>query len=182
MMKLIRSGRVLPTLLAIGLVAGCGSSTTPAPERGAFVGRIDGHLWVGDARAFLSTGTPRGDVLYVHGTSPRGADAWGADETLTASVIFTGPGLYPLDVGDVTFFELVGGDVVSAQYSGSGSPAGFLRVTRYDGPGGVIEGELRFTATTTSEYASYGPTARFEDGRFHAVVTAQAANVLAASP
>jgi hypothetical protein len=36
--------------------------------------------------------------------------------------------------------------------------------------GGIIEGELRFVATSSSPDASYGESARFEDGRFRAIV------------
>ena len=137
-----------------------------------FAGRWDGKLWIGDASAFLATGDPgeADDVLYVYGSRPRGAPLGYVDESLSANVAFTGPGVYSLGPEDVRFIELIGGDVIAAEYSGSGEPAGSLRITRYDGPGGVIEGELTFSATTRSEDASYGPTARLEDGKFRATV------------
>ncbi len=109
-MRQSRSRPLPRALLAIALVAACERSTVPDPEDGAFVGRWAGRPWVGDAGAFLSTGTPQGDILYVYGSSPRGGSPWGADETLSARVVFTGPGLYALDGGDISFFVLVGGD------------------------------------------------------------------------
>jgi hypothetical protein len=159
-------------LVVLTLVAACESTTVPTPGQSELVGRLDGKLWVGDASTLLSTGAPGGDVLYVFASSPRGSGVMGADESLSARVVFTGPGTYPLAADDVHFFELIGGDVISAEYTGSGSPAGALRITRYDGPGGVIEGELGFSAATRSEHGSYGTTATFSDGQFRAIVTA----------
>jgi hypothetical protein len=158
------------------LLGACESTTVPDPERGMFAGRWDGRIWIGDASAYLASD----GRLYVNGSSPRGGKPYGADESLSASVAFTGPGVYALDGADVHFFELVGGDVVSAEYKGSGEPAGLLRITRFDGAGGIVEGELSFSATTTSQYASYGPTARLEDGKFSAIVYVPA--VLSRSP
>jgi hypothetical protein len=148
------------------LLGACESPTVPNPEPGMFAGRWDGHIWIGDASAYLASN----GRLYVYGTRPRGRNAWGADESLSASVAFSGPGIYGLAADDVYFLELVGGDVVSAEYNGSGEPAGSLRITRFDGPGGIVEGELSFRATTTSQFASYGPTARLDDGKFSAIV------------
>jgi hypothetical protein len=170
------------TSLALALVAACDSATVPDPDQGEFVGRWGARLWLGDARASLSTGVPGGDVLHVFGIRPRGANGWSADETLSARVVFSGPGLYTLGPDDVRLLELVGGDVVSAEYKGSGEPAGFLSITRYDQSTRAIEGELRFSAETTSPYASYGSTARFEDGKFRAVVTIYPVNARRASP
>jgi hypothetical protein len=167
--------------LALALVAGCDSAIVPDSNQGEFVGRWDGRLWLGDATASLSTGVPGGDVLHILGTSPRGADAWDTDERLSTRVVFSGPGLYTLGPDDVRFLELIG-DVVSAEYKGSGEPAGFLSITRYDQTTRVIEGELRFSAATTSPYASYGSTARFEDGKFRTVVDIQPVNARGASP
>jgi hypothetical protein len=168
--------------LALALVAGCGGATVPDPDEGEFVGRWGGRLWLGDATASLSTGVPGGDVLYVGGSRPRGADTWGVDERLSAQVVFSGPGLYTLGSNDVSFLELVGGDGISAEYKGSGEPAGVLNVTRYDQSTGMIEGELRFSAATNSPYASYGSTAQFEDGRFRAVVRTLPINARGGSP
>jgi hypothetical protein len=165
-MKSPQSRRWAPTLLALTLLVACESATVPDPEQGMFAGRWDGHIWIGDASAYLASD----GRLYVNGTRPRGGNAYGADESLSASVVFRGPGIYGLAADDVYFFELVGGDVVSAEYTGSGEPAGSLRITRFDGPGGIVEGQLSFRATTTSQYGSYGPTARLDDGRFRALV------------
>ena len=153
-------------LIGLLLVAACESTTAPEPD--TFVGRWDGRMWVGDASAYLA-----GDgKLYIYGTAPRGADAFSADETLSARATVAGRGTYVLGPDDVYFMELTGGDVVTAEYRGSGVPAGVLRITRYEGPGGWVEGELQFTATTDSPHASYGRSARLDDGRFRARVTA----------
>jgi hypothetical protein len=180
-MKSYRSLRSVPALLALILLVACEGVTVPNPEQGMFAGRWDGGIWIGDASALLATGTPGGgNVLYVFGSRPRGGSAYGADESLSARVAFAGPGLYALGPNDVYFLELTGGDVVSAQYNGLGPRAGLLRITRFDGPGGVVEGELSFRAATTSRYASYGPTARLDDGKFRAIV--QVSTVLSRSP
>lgn len=81
--------------------------------------------------------------------------------------------MYALRADDVSFMELTGGDVVSAWYKGVGSPAGVLRVSRYDEATGAIEGELRFAAATDSSHASYGRSARLEDGKFRTVLAVQ---------
>jgi hypothetical protein len=152
---------------------------TLQPEQGAFVGRWDGRMWVGDASAMLLRGAMQGDVLHVFGVSPRGAGAFTAEETISASVIFRGVGMYALGADDVSFTELTGGDVVSALYRGVGSPAGVLRVSHYDETTGAIEGELRFAAATDSPHASYGSSARLDDGRFRTVLAVQRVNTRA---
>ncbi len=173
-MKSTRSRRWRVGLWAIVLAAGC--QDTLEPEEGALVGRWDGHLWVGDARAMLLRGTPQGDVLYVFGTAPRGAGGFSADESIRANVVFRGAGVYALGPDDVSFLELTGGDVIAAEYRGFGSPAGRLTVSRYDEMTGAIEGELSFSARATSTFASYGHTARLTDGKFRTVVTVQSVN------
>jgi hypothetical protein len=157
-------------ILALALLGACESATVPEPEQGMFAGRWDGQIWIGDAGAYLVTGIAGGEVLYIFGNKPWGAGPWGADESLSARIVFTGPGIYALAADDVSFLELTGGDVISAQYNGSGQPAGLLRITRFDGPGGIVEGELRFTAATQSPHASYGRTARLDNGKFRAIV------------
>jgi hypothetical protein len=166
----MKSGRPLrrtPALLALTLLCACEGATVPDPERGTLVGRWAGNLWVGDASGYLQKGTPEGDVLSIFASKPRGGAY--SEEVLSVRVVFRGPGTYPLGPEDVYFLELVGGDVVSAEYNGWGTPAGVLRITRFDGVGGVIEGELEFRATTQSTFASYGLTARLNDGKFRAI-------------
>ena len=96
-----------------------------------------------------------------------------------ANVAFRGTGVYALGPDDVSFTEITGGDVVSAWYQGSGSPAGRLIVSRYDEATGVIEGELSFSARTNSTFASYGHSARLDDGKFRTVVVVQPVNTRA---
>jgi len=159
---------------ALALAAACTDTTWP--EEGVFVARWDGRPWVGDARATLLLGTPKGDVLHVSGSSPRGADAFGVEESISAAVVFRGPGVYPVAAEDAYFMEITGGDVVTAWYTGVGSPAGRLVISRYDEVTGVIEGELRFSARTDSPYASYGSAATLENGKFRTVVIVQPVN------
>lgn len=176
-MKLYRAGRWRSAVLALVVAAGCGDGLPP--EQGTFVGLWDGHPWVGDAHLTLLRGATGGDVLYVSGASPRGAGPFQVREAISAHVAFRGVGVYSLEAGDVSFVELTGGDVISASYAGVGSPAGRLSISRYDESTGEMEGELRFSASSDSPYASYGSTAALEDGKFRGIVTVQPVNTRA---
>jgi hypothetical protein len=108
------------------------------------------------------------DTLYLFGT--RSSDTDVPEETIRVLVAFAGPGSYSLEPGAVAFTVLVGGDAVSAEYSGHGPTAGTIEVDTYDATTGLISGSLMFDAEATSAFRPYGPSARFAGGRFRAHV------------
>ena len=165
------------TAVAMALLAlspgACSDSTEPLDSEATFTGRWAGERWEGEAHAVLVDGGDAGDTLFILGTRPPNAGSMPL-ESVRIRVLFQGPGTYQLGSGGTDRAELVeitGGDVVAASYATSALNPGTLVITRYDGPGAEIEGEVTFAATSSSEYRSYGPMASFQDGRFRATVS-----------
>lgn len=156
---------IAPLFLVTGL-AGC-ESPTAAPPEATFTASWAGSPWHGSASATLF---PAGssDTLYVHGSSPPNAGSMPHQVVTFRIAGFTGPGTYQLEAADVTFRELVGGDVVVATYAGAGSPAGTIVVTRYDGVARVVEGGVHARTVFTYGHALHGTGAEFSNGVFRA--------------
>lgn len=157
-------------LAALSLVAAaaCGDSTSPN-DAATFTGRWAGEPWTGDARAHFAPGGAAGDTLYISGSHPVGALSL-VEQYISVRVGTTTPGTYALDTDAVDVVDLVGGDVVSSTYVGSRPGPGTIEITRYDDEAGIVEGRLSFEAQSSSADAPYGPTARFENGRFRAAI------------
>ena len=156
---------IAPLVLVTGLT-GC-ESPTAAEREATFTGSWAGRPWHGSASATLF---PDGssDTLYVHGSSPPNAGSMPHQVVTFRIAGFTGPGTYQLEPADVTFRELVGGDVVVASYAGAGSPAGTIMVTRYDRMARVVEGAVHARTVFTYGHALHGTSAEFSNGAFQA--------------
>ena len=165
-----RMRAMVATLLVCTGAGACTLFTDPIDRSVAFSGRWGGEPWAGDAHATLVVEGPGKDTLYLGASSPVGS--WGMPaEWISIRVRVHGTGTYALDASSVDFSELIGGDVLTARYAGTGSPAGTLEITSYGGPGGVVEGRVSFAARSASPHAARGTgTVRFEDGRFRAPV------------
>ena len=160
-----------PLLLAIATAAAaCVDSTEPINRTASFTGQWAGQPWAGDAYATIVMRGAGTDTLYVTGVSPVNAGPMPA-EVISLRVPFHGAGSYALDASAVDVRELLGGDVITASYAGSGTPAGTLEITSYGGPGGTIEGRVSFVVRSSGEFASRGTgPIQFEDGHFRAQV------------
>ena len=157
-------------LLGFSLLA-CSDSSGPSSSDATFTGRWAGERWEGDAYAVLVDGGEAGDTLYISGTRPQNAGSMPV-ESIRIRVLFDGPGTYQLGWGTdrAELAEFTGGDVVHATYVTTAPNAGTLVITAFDGPGGEVEGRVSFTATSFSQYRSYGQVASFENGEFRATV------------
>ncbi|CAN5627606.1 hypothetical protein BH23GEM5_BH23GEM5_26040 [soil metagenome] len=170
-----RGGALLAALFVLGATLSACDHTTVAPadaEQGpSFRATWAGSRWEGDASAMLIAGGTAGDTLYVLGTNPVNAGQLPIS-AVRVKVVFRGAGTYPLGPGAAEVIHLVGGDVVSAQYTTRGSvgtagTGGTLTVREYGA--GWVSGSVVFDAVTTRQSAPYGSTARF-DGEFRARV------------
>jgi hypothetical protein len=150
--------------IVLALASGCSDGNGPG---GAFAltGRWASAPWAGSAEAVLVGGEPV-DTLYLLGTRPTDTDV--PEEVIRVLVPFTGPGSYSLNRDAVAFTVLIGGDAVSAEYGGQGPTAGTLEVDTYDARSGVMSGTIEFDAEAVTDFRPYGPSARFENGRFRA--------------
>jgi hypothetical protein len=153
---------------SIGL-ASCTDSVGPVKEFPTFYGTWAGKTWVGDASASLVPGGSNGDTLYISGSKPAGAGLY-SNEMIIAKVVIHGPGVYLLGPGDARLDEVVGGDVVAATYSTTGTSVGRVTITSYNGAHGLVEGKIEFDAETTSPYGSYGSKSSLRDAFYSAVV------------
>jgi hypothetical protein len=161
-------------ILAGGASSACDQSTVglaDSPESPSFRATWAGNRWEGDASAQLVPGGTAGDTLYVLGTSPVNAGQMPLS-AVRVKVVFRGAGMYPLGPGAAEVIHLVGGDVITAQYTTGGSvgtagTGGTLTVREYGA--GWVSGSVVFDAVTTRQSAPYGSTARF-DGEFRARV------------
>jgi hypothetical protein len=167
--------RLAALLLAAGALSACDESTVglaDSPESPSFRATWAGNRWEGDASAQLIAAGTAGDTLYVFGTSPVNAGQMPIS-AVRVRVVFRGTGTYPLGPGAAEVIHLVGGDVISAQYTTGGSvgtaagTAGTLTIREYGA--GWVSGSVVFDAVTTRQYAPHGSTARF-DGEFRARV------------
>ena len=159
--------RVLPTcalLVPLAIAVGCADGDEP---EGAFVltGSWAGAPWAGRAEALLVEGAAV-DTLYLIGT--RSSDTDVPEETIRVLVPFTGRGSYSLEPNAVAFTVLLGGDAVSAEYSGQSPTAGTVEVDTYDATTGLMSGRLVFDAEAVTDVQPYGPSARFASGQFRA--------------
>lgn len=159
---------VTAVFLIATMPAACGDSTSPDDDA-TFTGRWAGESWTGDARAHFAPGGAGGDTLYVVGSHPVGAASL-AEQYISIRVGTTTPGTYALGADAVQVVDLVGGDVATSTYIGSRPGPGTIEITRYDDEAGIVEGRLGFEAQSASATAPYGPTARFENGRFRATI------------
>lgn len=152
-------------MLIAAALTGCQRSTEPVvnPEA-TFTGRWIGQSWEGEASATLYADGTAGNTLYVFGK--RRVDL-GQDEVVRLRVAFHGVGTYALTADDVSLDQVLGGDVLTASYQGSGPTAGTLEITSY-GPGGAVEGTFTFEARQARTTSA--PVVRFEDGRFRAPI------------
>lgn len=166
-----RSGALLAALLVLGEMLSACDQTTVAPadaEQGpSFRATWAGSRWEGDASAMLIAGGAAGDTLYVLGTNPVNAGQLPIS-AVRVRVVFRGAGTYTLGPGAAEVIHLLGGDVVTAQYTTSSS-AGPGTLTVRDYRGGWVSGSVVFDAAATRQSAPYGSTARF-DGEFRARV------------
>lgn len=153
---------------SLGSAAACGDSISPDDDA-TFTGRWAGESWSGDARAHFAPGGADGDTLYITGSHPVGALSL-VEQYVAIRVGTTTPGTHTLGADAVRVVDLVGGDVVSSTYVGSRPGPGTIEITRYDDEAGIVEGKLSFEAQPSSAAAPYGPTARFENGRFRATI------------
>ncbi|CAN5146272.1 hypothetical protein BH24GEM2_BH24GEM2_12020 [soil metagenome] len=166
-----RSGALLAALLVLGEMLSACDQTTVAPadaEQGpSFRATWAGSRWEGDASAMLIAGGAAGDTLYVLGTNPVYAGQLPIS-AVRVRVVFRGAGTYTLGPGAAEVIHLLGGDVVTAQYTTSSSAgAGTLTVREYGA--GWVSGSVVFDAAATRQSAPYGSSARF-DGEFRARV------------
>ena len=159
---------IYAAVASLGLTS-CTDSVDPIEEFPTFYGNWAGKTWVGDASASLVAGGSKGDTLYIAGTKPANSGLF-ANETIIAKVVIQGPGTYLLGPGDARLEEVVGGDVVAATYSTTGTSVGRVTITSYNGAHGLVEGKIEFDAETTSPYGSYGSKASLRDAFFSAVV------------
>jgi hypothetical protein len=159
-------------LLTFGalMALSCGSSTEPGLQVPTFTGEWQGRHWEGRASAFLVTHGGTADTLYLWGGYPVDT-MYVTQELVRARVAFHGVGTYVLDGSAVGFQELIGGDVLGAEYEGTSTGAGILEITSYGGPNGVIEGTLTFDAFRVGSFTR--PLIRFANGRFRASVKTQ---------
>jgi hypothetical protein len=125
-----------------------------------------GQRTLGGERRGSPCGGEPVDTLYLLGTRPTDTDV--PEEVIRVLVPFTGPGSYSLNRDAVAFTVLIGGDAVSAEYGGQGPTAGTLEVDTYDARSGVMSGTIEFDAEAMTDFRPYGPSARFENGRFRA--------------
>jgi hypothetical protein len=159
-------GFVLLALTAA--LAGCTDTTAPAPGAGQIVAKWAGQIWMGSAGAELRHyGGAAGDSLFVTATRMGVPQV---EETIVAEVRFTGIGTYQIGPGAARMYELVGGDVLTGEYTTSQDATGSLVITKYDSVAGTIEGVLSFDGVSTMPNGRYGTQATFEDGRFQAMV------------
>jgi len=150
----------------LALVAlGCGDGAEPEDTR--LSGTWAGSEWLGRSEALLVTGAADGDTLYLFGARPVNADL--PDEVLRVRVAYEGPGVYQLDADAVEYAVYVGGDVVTAVYSGKTPMTGTLQVLS---DRGEITGKLEFDAQAATEFQPYGSAPRFADGQFRAILRA----------
>jgi hypothetical protein len=154
----MRASRSRLALIALtGLfAASCRSSTEPiALLPATIIAKWQGHDWQGRASATVWRDTPTG--IY--------------EEVVRIRVRFQGVGHYVLDSTAVEITEVVGGDVAFGSYSGVGSSVGALDVTAYGGPGGIVDGTVRFDVRRARSPSS--PILPFENGQFRATVSPQ---------
>lgn len=141
----------------------CRSSTEPvALPAATFLAQWQGQDWAGKARATLWR-----DTLYVSGVRTVTEGNGSYEEAVQVRVAFHGVGQYVLDSTAVSMLEIVGGDGIFGSYYGIGANAGVLNVTTYDGPGGTVEGTVRFDARRSR---TSNPIYHFDNGRFRASV------------
>jgi hypothetical protein len=160
---------VLPAcalVVPLAFAAGCSDDNEPEGEF-VLTGSWAGAPWVGKSEALL-VGRGAVDTLYLFGT--RSSDTDVPEETIRVLVPFTGRGSYSLDRNAVAFTVLLGGDAVSAEYSGQSPTAGTVEVDTYDATTGLVSGSLAFDAEAVTNFQPYGPSARFGGGRFRARV------------
>ena len=156
-----------PFLLVAALLS-CSESERPTLDM-PFTGIWAGSAWEGDASALLVDRETGPDTLYIFGSRPRGQPQ-NPFETVLLRFALNGPGTYPLQTGQASLTQLIGGDVVNFVYQTTSSATGSVTLNTYNGAGGLVDGTFAFEAQTTSPSADYGPQARFEEGEFRAVV------------
>ena len=156
-----------PFLLVAALLS-CSESERPTLDM-PFTGVWAGSAWEGDASALLVDRETGPDTLYIFGSRPRGQPQ-NPFETVLLRFALNGPGTYPLQTGQASLTQLIGGDVVNFVYQTTSSATGSVTLNTYNGVGGLVDGTFAFEAQTTSPSADYGPQARFEAGEFRAVV------------
>jgi hypothetical protein len=148
-------------LASTAVLTGCDNAT--APSEGQLVARWSGMAWIGTAGAMLKS-TSAGDTVYVYANgSTTGVRR---EQSISVSSAITGIGTYHLGPYAAAFYETVGGDVLTANYSTTKDATGTLKITRFDGVGGTIEGSISFDAVSDGRVPPYGSRASFENGRF----------------
>jgi hypothetical protein len=152
-------------ILATVLTA-CSADRTTAPLAEMFSGTVNNVSFSGRPTAVVTEQSSGAVQLTLIG--------YRDDLQINVHAAITGPGRYELAAGDASISTLVGGDAITGGYSGRAGSAGVLTISEYSGVGGVIRGELEFTADHRAGESRFGPVAAFRSGRI--VARVQTAN------
>ena len=156
-MRRISRAAVLVALIALPM--GCEDPSGPESE-GTFTAMWADEEWSGDGVASLI-----GNVLHIAGSKKQPGQDYTA-EFVSFEITSPAVGTFSLGSGKATYAELVGGDVYGALYRTTPEATGSVTITRYDGPGGLVEGFVSFDAELVAGSGTYGDRNRLEDGQF----------------
>lgn len=156
--------RLIGLATAVLVLSSCRDTSGPQAVDGTFTAIWAEKEWKAVPAAYLVV-----NKLHIGGSKMNSTGQIPV-EFITVEIDNPAVGTFDVGAGRARFAELIGGDVVGAVYQTTQQSGGSLTITRYDGPGGIVEGFMTFEAELIEGTGTYGPKNRLKDGHFSARV------------
>lgn len=150
-------------ILAVALIACQEDNTAALPDNSFSVNR-NYFAWEGIAEIHLDDST---DTLTFLGVGSRPNE-----EIIVMKTKFYGPGTYPLTKNQGYYYTLIGGDVLTSEYTLAPNIAGQLVVSNYDSTKKILEGTFNVFLQKKSSSSQSNPEELliFTNGKFRGKV------------